>query len=124
MAVDQLFREYPKEMHTGGKQIHGRPRYALSGGSSGQFRVYRKQAQVLAGLTLSTSDNKKAERMKLRAMEHLAAAELLDLVGALGADVPLAPRLLSEPAIGRLGTSPEEGRHGFAVSELKGTSRI
>jgi hypothetical protein len=52
------------------------------------------------------------------------AGELLDLLGALGADGPLAPHLLAELAIGRLGTSREEGRHGFAVSELNGTSRL
>jgi hypothetical protein len=61
-------------------------------------------------------------------MEHLAAAELLDLVGALGADGNLTPHPLSGgrwPAEeGAVSGRGRQRYHGFAVSELKGTSKI
>jgi hypothetical protein len=65
---------------------------------------HRKQAQVLAGLMLSTDNDKFAERMKLQAMRHLAAAELLDLVGALGTDIPNLDRVSGEGSV-QLGAS-------------------
>ena len=65
---------------------------------------HRKQAQVLAGLMLSTDNDKIVERMKLQATRHLAAAELLDLVGALGRDLPTLD-LVSGEGSGHLGAS-------------------
>jgi hypothetical protein len=53
---------------------------------------------------LSTDNDKIVERMKLQAMRHLAAAELLDLVGALGTDLPTLD-LVSGEGSGHLGAS-------------------
>jgi hypothetical protein len=41
-------------------------------------KYYREQAQVLAGLALSTNDPTEADRFKLAAMEHLQRAESLE----------------------------------------------
>jgi hypothetical protein len=41
-------------------------------------RYHREQAQVLAGLALSTNDTIEADRFKLAAMEHLQQAETLE----------------------------------------------
>jgi hypothetical protein len=40
-------------------------------------KYHREQAQVLAGLALSTNDPTEADRFKLAAMEHLQRAESL-----------------------------------------------
>jgi hypothetical protein len=41
-------------------------------------KYHREQAQVLAGLALSTNDATEADRFKLAAMEHLQRAESLE----------------------------------------------
>jgi hypothetical protein len=41
-------------------------------------KYHREQAQVLAGLALSTNDEAEADRFKLAVMEHLQRAESLE----------------------------------------------
>ena len=41
-------------------------------------KYHRDQAQLLAGLALSTKDATKADRFKLAAMEHLQRAQALE----------------------------------------------
>jgi hypothetical protein len=41
-------------------------------------RYHRKQAEILAGLALSTDDATKAEQFKLAAMEQLDRAQTVD----------------------------------------------
>jgi hypothetical protein len=41
-------------------------------------KYHRKQAELLAGLALSTGDTAKADQFKLAAMEHLERAQALE----------------------------------------------
>jgi hypothetical protein len=45
-------------------------------------KYHRKQAELLAGLALSTEDTAKADQFKLAAMEHLERAQALEAAQA------------------------------------------
>ncbi len=56
-------------------------------------KYYREQAQLLAGLALTTDDRAKADQYKLATMEHLEKAQAMD-------DAPM----VDDEAAGAIGT--------------------
>ena len=67
-------------------------------------KYHRDQAQVLAGLALSTNSRTEAERFTLAAMEHLEQAAAMDGISVVPAykpaneKSPVAPELLPRSA--------------------------
>jgi hypothetical protein len=51
-------------------------------------KYHRKQAEILAGLALSTDDAKKAEQFKLAAMEQLDRAQTVEIADPGPSDAP------------------------------------
>jgi hypothetical protein len=51
-------------------------------------KYHRKQAEILAGLALSTDDSTKAEQFKLAAMEQLDRAQTVEVADPGRSDVP------------------------------------
>jgi hypothetical protein len=62
----------------------------VPGGRMPSSKYHRKQAEILAGLALSTDDATKAEQFKLAAMEQLDRAQTVD-------DTEASPSLATGP---------------------------
>ena len=75
-------------------------------------RYHRKQAEILAGLALSTDDTTKAEQFKLAAMEQLDRAQ-----GAEGTEP--GPSHAADPDPQRPGPNGEVGGPGLLSKRLR-----